>query len=540
MAECDTNIPRREDDIQEVLRSLHARITDYFQACHPTHRLDFEYKLKEIGDWVRKQKESEKEKSRQIYIENMGKVIVASVDTLGKFGSRSTHAVYKGVLEIMSSLAVLKGEPFGPAFKVLCCILSAALTVNKPNEPSVVAKLAEVVHSELTLFNRKFQDQKYNGLKRRVSDQIYQLQSMQPGEKLDDDNLWNDNVQFLGELANRFESPLPFKYEDSVAEDPDVADCVTALVTYCEAYGCFMALLLAAKGKYVQFGSEYKENEEVVNRKISCQRRDAKGKLSFLSDARCLTFLGSLPYQGGKLTKILALSRNLRGKSLVETVRGSLALTPIQSLDTVESAARKVSRQLVKVKVEGHQIHTGNWLRRHVLTAFGPSFYAHFINETNFPMKIVSGRFGQNKGNLEFVQVVQPHASHPQRAVSFTDFLGTGFSTGGYITLYLNGIVSPDMAPPADDVRVMEFALSLRLLPPIFNRKIINIEDKTSNEFTGGKDTYKKMNSSETKTLYWFDKGTHFMARGEIVTQYFIIYIWRFIIQEFDPLTEED
>ena len=96
------------------------------------------------------------------------------------------------------------------------------------------------------------------------------------------------------------------------------------------------------------------------------------------------------------------------------------------------------------------------------------------------------------------------------------------------------------MAPPADDVRVMEFALSLGLLPPIFNRKIINIEDKTSNEFTGGKDTYKKMNSSETKTLYWFDKGTHFMARGEIVTQYFIIYIWRFIIQEFDPLTEED
>ena len=174
------------------------------------------------------------------------------------------------------------------------------------------------------------------------------------------------------------------------------------------------------------------------------------------------------------------------------------------------------------------------------MTAFGPSFYAHFINETNFPMKIVSGRFGQNKGNLEFVQVVQPHASHPQRAVSFTDFLGTGFSTGGYITLYLNGIVSPDMAPPADDVRVMEFALSLGLLPPFFNRKIINIEDKTSNEFTGGKDTYKKMNSSETKTLYWFDKGTHFMARGEIVTQYFITDIWRFIIQEFDPLTEED
>ena len=30
------------------------------------------------------------------------------------------------------------------------------------------------------------------------------------------------------------------------------------------------------------------------------------------------------------------------------------------------------------------------------------------------------------------------------------------------------------------------------------------------------------------------------MARGEIVTQYFTIDIWRSIIQEFDPLTKED
>lgn len=88
---------------------------------------------------------------------------------------------------------------------------------------------------------------------------------MQFGEKFDDDNLWNDYVQFLGELVNRFELLFLFKYEDSVVEDFDVVDCVIVLVMYCEVYGCFMVFLLVVKGKYVQFGSEYKENEEVVN-----------------------------------------------------------------------------------------------------------------------------------------------------------------------------------------------------------------------------------------------------------------------------------
>ncbi|XP_022783101.1 uncharacterized protein LOC111323916 [Stylophora pistillata] len=534
MAECVSNIPRGEDDIEDILGSLRSRI----QSRDPSHRPDFDYKLKEISDWVRKQKECAQSKSTQIPIENQGKVIVAFINTLDKFRSKNTHEVYKGVLEIISSEAVLKGKPYGPELKVLCSIISAILVVNKSKESCVVDRLAKVVHDELTLFNRKFQDQKYDGLRRRVSDQIFQLRSMQPGEKLDDENLWNDYVQFLGELANRFESPLPFKYEDSLAEDPEVADCVTALVTYCEAYGCFMALLLAAKGKYVEFRSEYKVNEEVVNRKISRQREDTKAKLDFLSDERYLTFLGRLPHHGGKLTKILALSRNLRAKGLVEVVRGSLDLTPMQSLDTVESDARKVSRQSVKGKAEGHQIFNGSPLKCLFFSLWGPKFYAQFINETDFPVKIVSGRIGQNKGNLEIVQVLQPHASHSQRAFSFTDFM-CGFSTGGYIILYMNGVVSPGTEPPTDDARVIEFALSRGHMPPILNHKI-NIEDKTNNEFTSGKDTYKKMNSMETKSLYWFERGIHFMARGEIVTERFNIGIWRFLIQEFDPLAVED
>lgn len=95
----------------------------------------------------------------------MGKVIVVFIDILGKFGSGSIYVVYKGVLEIMFSLVVLKGELFGFVFKELCCIFSVVFIVNKLNELSVVVKLVEVVYSELIFFSRKFQDQKYNGFK---------------------------------------------------------------------------------------------------------------------------------------------------------------------------------------------------------------------------------------------------------------------------------------------------------------------------------------------------------------------------------------
>ena len=67
-----------------------------------------------------------------------------------------------------------------------------------------------------------------------------------------------------------------------------------------------MTLLTATKGTFADLGSEYKDDEDVVDRKISCQREDVKEKLSFLSEEKYLTFLG-------RPTKIVPLhvSRNM-------------------------------------------------------------------------------------------------------------------------------------------------------------------------------------------------------------------------------------
>ena len=474
----------------------------------------------------------------------LGKVIEETVNACEKFESGSE--VQGGVLGIISSLGELADHPAVKGIGALYSVIGLILTYHKPEQPSVVQQLAKIVHDEVLNFNKKLQDQKFDGLGRRVTDQEDQLRTMRPGDTLDDQTLWSDYVQFMGELSNRFESPLPFKYDKgSLSKDAEVADFLTAVVTYCQAYTCFMALLTAVKAKFSEMGDNYKKVEEAVDRKIGSQRSHAKKKLKFLSDEKNLTFLGRLPYEGGKLTKILVLSRNLRRKRSVEEVRRSLGMPEMPKLEKVEFAAEKVSRQSVKLRLdERHQVpHGSKWM-----SLLGPDFWVQFVNETKFPMKVVLGTIAQSGTNeLEFVHNIEPHASHivhfkahtcyPQPGVTIVPVHTT--SAFGYLTIYLNGTLNNfEREPPVQDARVIEFALSWREIFFYYVEKKVNIEEKTSSEFTQGQGTYSRMKSDEAKTIYWFDCGRHYMARAEI-SQEFYIFIWRFVIQDFDPYKVE-
>ena len=119
-----------------------------------------------------------------------------------------------------------------------------------------------------------------------------------------------------------------------------------------------------------------------------------------------------MPYEGGKLTKIAALSRNIEGKGLVETARRSLSLPSMPDSATVESAAAKVAGQSVKLRLQGHHVPPGygiRWMKEYDL---GPYFWLQYVNETDFPMKIVSREKG-GRGELSFIYDVQPHSSCP-------------------------------------------------------------------------------------------------------------------------------
>ena len=280
-----------------------------------------------------------------------------------------------------------------------------------------------------------------------------------------------------------------------------------------------------------------------MNRKISCQRNDAEAKLGFLSDGRYLTFLGSLPYEGGKLTKILVLSRKLSAKTLVEVVRTSLNMSQMPDLTEVESAAVKVSRQSVpELKLDHrHQVPPGSGLVKMVSKVIGAPFWVQFINETDFPMKVVLGPAGPGEKllfgtlRLNFVQDVQPRSSYPQGwSEPFY------FSAGGYLMIYLNGIMGSGLEPPKHDVRVIDFAFS-RLSGWLVHRREINIQDKTNDEFTRGHDACDAMmkRGETANTLYWFNRGIHFIKRAEIVNG-FRIEVWRFVVQDFDPLALQD
>jgi len=178
---------------------------------------------------------------------------------------------------------------------------------------------------------------------------------MKPGEKLDDPDLWSDYVQFMGELSQRFEPPIPFKYsEKPLTKDPDVNDFVRALIKYCQAYNCYMALLTAAKGKFADLGSRYKEYEDQVDRRMRCQIEVAKEKLAFLSDSKYFTFLGRLPYEGGKLTITVVVSRNAEARHLAKKVTSGLGLPEMMDPKYVEICASMVSSQKIPLKLDRH------------------------------------------------------------------------------------------------------------------------------------------------------------------------------------------
>ena len=525
-------------DIEECLDSLRRCMSDFAES-NANLKLDIESKLSEIETWVTKQNNHSEEKLKELTPETVGKVlkvVQVTVNSIEKFKSDDPVDTAVGVLNIVSSIGSVFGGPYGPIITTVCGIIGTILSYGKPKhaQPSVVDQLAKVVHKELVNFNHKLHDQRFQGLKDRVCNQTSQLRTLTSAEKLDDTNLWNDYVQFMGELSNRLESPLPFEYEKEspLTKDPAVADFVTAVVTYSEAYVCFMALLLAANGRFADLGR--KEDEDAVYRIIKRLEEKAREKLAFLSDEKYLTFLGRLPYEGGKLTKIVVLSRHTSGKRLVEAVGRSLDLPQLPDSATVESVASKVSSQCVKLKLEDHVPHSPeNSVFPQGIKAVlaltrvlvGVTFI-EFINETDFPMKIVSGKVGRRASR--FVTFTHDVQSRSNCWLEIARLPGSSeFSTGGYIILYQNGILSSEVEPPASNVRVIEFALS--------SLRKINIQDKTGSEFTRGQDTYDKMNSGKAKTCYWFNHGKHLMARAEITRCRSWQLTFLFVVQDFDP-----
>lgn len=488
-------------------------------------KTDYQKKLDNINGWVEEQRRSGNEKK----IEEIGKALTSAVNAVEKFNTGDPYDITCGTLEIIGSVAtvaaVVAGGPVGVGVAAFCSIAGAIVSANKPGKPSVVEQLSDVVHSELINFNKKLQDQELGGLQLRVQRQISQLKELGADEELDDRNLWNHFVHFMGQLSTRVDSPLPFKYENNLPKNPEMADFVTALKTYCRAHTCFMALLTVAKGKFEEFPGR-SEDVETVDRLIKDQKQAAKEKLQFLSDKKHLTFLGRLPSEQGSLTKILLLSRDPKAKSVVEKIRSSLALPEMPDSEKVEEMAEKVSRQSVKLKYS----KDFSW---GVLAV-------QFFNETDFPMRIVSGTVGWPKGNLEFRQDIRPRSSYEHRISSFTG----SFSIGGYMKIAYKGKLEEKEDPNEAGVGIIEFAMSRPFHNPWGDSGKNNIQDKTDIGRTRGQDTYDKMNSGETKTLYWKWRGKHYLAtcenRKAAVDKVMVnaAKTWRFIVQDFDPFKE--
>ena len=533
----------------ESFDSFYSALAEFSNSAED--KPDFQKSIGEIKGWVNEQRKKGDEEA----INKVGGAVKTAVNALENLRSGKLDDVTCGTLDIISSVATLAGGPYGVAVSAFCSIAGAIISSNKPAKPSVVQQLAKVVHSELNNFHNKLQSAKLTGLEDRVLRQENQLRAMKEEKKLHDDDLWDDYDQFMGELKSRVVISLPFKNEKNLEKDADMADFVKAVVTYCRAYICFMALLTKAKATFQEFdnsGDVIDRCDQITNH----QKMIVKETLTFLSDKKYLKFVGRLQTEGGNLTKILLLTKNPQAKQLVESVRERLDLTKMAESHEVVEAVEKVSRQSVKMKLSGKTFSRGIPGITEALElmpgilSFGSATMVLFINETNFPIRIVSGTVGSRpKGNLVFQKDLDPHSHHDLMISTWT---GT-FSTGGYMKIAYNGKLSSVEDPnEGGDVGVIEFALS----SPYAASVKINIEDKFGMKGrTEGKDAYDNMTNDEEKTLYWKKDKVHYMARAELfrstveqVTDWANLRkinimpfkskakgTWCFIVQDFDP-----
>ena len=225
-----------------------------------------------------------------------------------------------------------------------------------------------------------------------------------------------------------------------------------------------------------------------------------------------MTFLGRLPSEEGKLTKLVAFSRNAEARRIVKMTTRGFGFPEILDYEAVESKAEIVSRQSVTLKLEGHP-NIFDFSRIN-----GRIGVMQFINETQYPMKVIGGV------KKKFTQVLQPRSS--------SDLDISHPCAGGYVLIYLDGKLRPDDEPDsADKTRVIEFA---------YKCLGIYIQDKTGSEFTRGRDTYDKVERRKgPENVYWKTNEVHHMASAirqtKIVGRRTIIYRWRLVFQDFDP-----
>ena len=220
------------------------------------------------------------------------------------------------------------------------------------------------------------------------------------------------------------------------------------------------------------------------------------------------------------MTKTVVVSRNAEARHLAKKVTSGLGLPEMMDPKYVQAreiCASMVSSQKIPLKLDRHPD----------LKRYGGSPQIQFINETKFPLKIVSGTAGNRPKKHTFTEVIQPSSSYERKTSG-------AFSVGGYILIYLDGELRSDDEPQgADVIRIIEFVCS----SPYSGCLKVNIQDKTNGEFTRGQDTWDKMYDGETKTIYWKTNGTHYMANAEHwqVDDIPPFVYWRFVVQDFEP-----
>lgn len=152
------------------------KLSDFFDVCQFLIKFSFDDEFDEISSWVEKQQQKKEEYDKeQIFFENVSKVFIVIINGIKKFKSGDFLEVMRGVLDIILIVGNLFDGFYGLIIEVICIIIGIFFIESELQQLSVVDQLVKVVYDELVYFNKRLQDQKYDGFRCCVLDQKFQL-----------------------------------------------------------------------------------------------------------------------------------------------------------------------------------------------------------------------------------------------------------------------------------------------------------------------------------------------------------------------------
>ena len=503
------NIPNIQEQLNDVVQFLqHGR--------SPAAQKSLQEQVDECNKHLEAMQKNQIKAGTNAKIMKMGHSVKCAIDVMTEIKSRGDPIkVAQASFSLFFSLADLASGTRCAVISAMCGVLSGFFTfiTSQDEKESLPTQIHKIIALALERYNFSQPTQRVAEWKAEASLIIRELTNHQN----------HGAYQFSMTACNRLNPFLRLMDEletiikRGVNDENSAKRSVLAMGAYVNAADSYMMIL----SWHLVLSRTSKADDSIrLAKKLDAMVEKAKTLFGFLSDYR---FLRLYPEYDGLNHIMIFYRKDMKVFPQVENFRKRMGLP--ETTYTIEEAELGI-----------RLINPNPLLKWHPkcdeLAGRGDTHYIAIINYTRWPIRVLSGRAGDNPKSLRFDTTVFPNECYSHECVTATG-QGWFFSSGGVMCIGQDKETITEMT----DVKFLEFSLSNPMVMNIFKditrRKILlNAVDEIPSSTPPGHKTWSSMiGGSDTGEQFKYHNVVCWAA-GMIQEGRNGYCVWKFCIEE--------